>query len=51
MFYENLTVDTYVDDKIYTILDNYAKKRGNQEIPVVFRIGDFPKLLAGYDTK
>ncbi|KAB2947518.1 MAG: hypothetical protein MPEBLZ_03110 [Candidatus Methanoperedens nitroreducens] len=51
MFYENITMETSTVDGIYAVVDKQAKNIGLQKIPVAFRIGDFPRLRAGYDTK
>lgn len=51
-FYENITVKTSQVNVIYDIIDKSAKKMGIQDVPVAFKIEDFPRLeLSGYDTK
>lgn len=43
-FIENLTIEKTLMDEIYVIIDNEAKKRGIQEVPVEFTLGSLPQL-------
>lgn len=50
VFYENTTVEAFLIDEIYTIIDKQAKNMGIQEVPVAFRIEGLPRYAADYDS-